>query len=167
MTQWCRLCFPQSCGSPAVKSHWPSTYCLRIPSPFASSPGWGSGVTWGSAPSQQWENFLVLLFSSLWVTHQVGMGFDFTMIGPSWHLIVAPPLSLNISSVQFSSVTLLCPTLCDPMNCSTPGIPVHHQLLEFTQTHVHRVSDAIPPSHPLFPPSIPALNLCQHQFFSQ
>ena len=54
---------------------------------------------------------------------------------------------------QFSSVTQLCPTLCDPMNCSTPGLPVHHQLLEFTQTHVHRVSDAIQPSHPLLSPS--------------
>ena len=52
-----------------------------------------------------------------------------------------------ISSVQFSSVAQSCPTLCDPMNCSTPGLPVHHQLLEFTQTHIHRVSDAIQPSH--------------------
>ena len=54
-------------------------------------------------------------------------------------------------SVQFSSVTQSCPTLCDPMNCSTPGLPVHHHLLEFTQTHVHRVGDAIQPSHPLIP----------------
>ena len=52
-------------------------------------------------------------------------------------------------SVQFSSVAQLCPTLCDSMNRSTPGLPVHHQLLEFTQTHVHRVGDAIQPSHPL------------------
>ena len=51
-------------------------------------------------------------------------------------------------SVQFNSVAQSCPTLCDPMNCSTPGLPVHHQLPEFTQTHVHRVSDAIQPSHP-------------------
>ena len=63
---------------------------------------------------------------------------------------------------QFSSVTQSCPTLCDPMNHSTPGLPVHHQLLEFTQTHVHRVSDAIQPSHSLLSPS-PALNLSQHQ----
>ena len=59
------------------------------------------------------------------------------------------------SSVQFSSVAQLCPTLCDPMNCSMPGLPVHHQLPEFTQTHVHRVSDAIQPSHPLLSPSPP------------
>ena len=59
-------------------------------------------------------------------------------------------------SVQFSSVTQSCLTLCDPMNCSKPGLPVHHQLLEFTQTHVHRVGDAIQPSHPLSSPSPPA-----------
>ena len=66
-------------------------------------------------------------------------------------------------SVQFSSVTQSCPTLRDPMNLSTPGLPVHHQLLEFTQTHIHRVSDAIQPSHPLSSPSPPAPNSSQHQ----
>ena len=60
---------------------------------------------------------------------------------------------INKSSVQFSSVAQSCPTLCDPMNHSTPGHPVHHQLLEFTQTHVHRVGNAIQPSHPLSSPS--------------
>ena len=60
------------------------------------------------------------------------------------------------SSVQFSSVTQSCPTLCDPMNRSMPGLPVHHQLLESTQTYVHRVCDAIQPSHPLSSPSPPA-----------
>ena len=64
---------------------------------------------------------------------------------------------------QFSSAAQLCPTLCDPMNYSTPGLPVHHQLPEFTQTHVHRVSDAIQPSHPLSSPSPPAPNSSQHQ----
>ena len=67
--------------------------------------------------------------------------------------------------IQFSSVTQSCPTLCDPMNCSTPGLPVHHQLLEFTQTHVRWVSDAIQPSHPLLSPSSPAPNPSQHQSF--
>ena len=66
-------------------------------------------------------------------------------------------------SVQFSSAAQLCPTLCDPMDRSTPSLPVHHQLPEFTQAHVHRVSDAIQPSHPLSSPSPPALNLSQHQ----
>ena len=64
---------------------------------------------------------------------------------------------------QFSSVAQSCPTLCDPMNRSTPGLPVHHQLPESTQTHVHRVGDAIQPSHPLWSPSPPAPNPSQHQ----
>ena len=59
----------------------------------------------------------------------------------------------TVMGVQFSSVTQSCPTLCNPMNRSTPGLPVHHELLEFTQTQVHRVSDAIQPSHPLSSPS--------------
>ena len=65
--------------------------------------------------------------------------------------------------VQFSSVAQSCLTLCDPMNRSIPGLPVHHQLPESTQTHVHWVGDAIQPSHPLSSPSPPALNLSQHQ----
>ena len=78
------------------------------------------------------------------------------------------PFSFNCTQhqgnmYQFSSVTQSYPTLCDPMNCSTPGLPVYHQLLEFTQTHVHRVSDAIQPSHPLSSPSPPAPNPSQHQ----
>ena len=67
------------------------------------------------------------------------------------------------ASVQFSSVAQLCPTLCDPMNHSMPGLPVHHQLPEFMQTHIHRVSNAIQPSHPLSSPSPPAHNPSQHQ----
>ena len=70
-------------------------------------------------------------------------------------------------SVQFNSVTQSCPTLCDPMNCSTPGLPVHHHLQEFTQTHVHRVHDATQPSDPLSSPSPPALNPSQHQSLFQ
>ena len=68
---------------------------------------------------------------------------------------------------QFSSVAQSCPTLCDPMNRSTPGLPVHHHLPEFTQTHVHRISDAIQPSHPLSSPSPPAPNPSQHQSLFQ
>ena len=66
-------------------------------------------------------------------------------------------------SVHFSSVAQSCPTLCDPMDHSMPGLPVHHQLPEFTQTHVHRVGDAIQPSHPLSSPSPPAPNPSQNQ----
>ena len=67
---------------------------------------------------------------------------------------------------QFSSVTQLCPTLCDPTDCSMPGLPVHHQLPEFTQTHVHQVGDATQPSHPLSSPSPPAPSPSQHQSLS-
>ena len=70
-------------------------------------------------------------------------------------------------SVQFNSIAQLCPTLCDPMNRSTPGLPVHHHLPEFTQTHVHRVNDAIQPSHPLLSPFPPAPNPSQHQSLFQ
>ena len=73
----------------------------------------------------------------------------------------------QFSSVQFRSVAQSCPTLCDPVNCSMPGLPVHHQLPEFTQTHVHRVGDAIQPSHPLSSPSPPAPNHSQHQSLFQ
>ena len=72
----------------------------------------------------------------------------------------------QFSSVQFSSVAQSCPTLCNPMNRSMPGLPVHHQLPEFTQTNVHRVSDAIQPSHPRSSPSPPAPNPSQHQSLS-
>jgi len=71
------------------------------------------------------------------------------------------------STVQFSSVPQSCPTLCDPMNRSTQGLPVHHQLPEVTQTHIHRVSDAIQTSHPLSSPSPPAPNPFQHQSLFQ
>ena len=87
----------------------------------------------------------------------------------SWTYI---PISLlewyaYLYSVQFSSVAQSCPTVCDPMNRSTPGLPVHHQLPEFTQTHIRRVSDAIQPSHPLSSPSPPAPNPSQHQSLFQ
>ena len=74
-----------------------------------------------------------------------------------------PAVCLVIGLVQFSSAAQSCPPLCDPMDCSMPGLCVHHQLPEFTQTHVHGVSDAIQPSHPLLSPSSPTLSLSQHQ----
>ena len=70
---------------------------------------------------------------------------------------------IKYRSGQFSSVAQSCPILCNLMDCSMPGFPVHHQLPEFTQTHVHRIGDAIQPSHPLSSPSPPAFNLSQHQ----
>ena len=72
--------------------------------------------------------------------------------------------SSELKSVQFSSVTQWCLTLCDPMDCGTPGLPVYHQLPEFTQTHVHWVSDIIQPPHPLLSPSPPTFNLSRGLF---
>ena len=85
------------------------------------------------------------------VAHQALLVMDF------------PGKNTGVGSVQFSSVAQSCLTLCNPMNCSMPGRPVHHQLLESTQSHIHCVSDAIEPSHPLLSPYPPALNLSQHQ----
>ena len=77
--------------------------------------------------------------------------------------ILVERLSLHFYSVRFSSVAQSCPTLCNPMDCSMPGFPVHHQLSEPAQTHVHWVGDAIQPSHPLSAPSLPAFSLYQYQ----
>ena len=80
-----------------------------------------------------------------------------------WWFLTICFVSRTVLLIQFSSVTQSCLTLCNPMNCSTPGLPVHHQLPEFTQTHVHRASDAIQPSHSLSSPSPPAPNPSKHQ----
>ena len=82
-----------------------------------------------------------------------------TSLGPAAPIILRNCWPFLPPSVQLSSVTQACLTLCDPMDHCTPGLPVHHQLPEFTQTHVHRVSDAIQPSHPLSPSSPPAFRL--------
>ena len=118
------------------------------------------------------------------VNHGINFGLGLDDLGIKIHLSVAirgclfrfsleeqssfPMVLSQYSSVQFSSVGQLCPTLCDPMNRSTPGLPVHHQLLEFTQTHVHRVSDAIQPSllcHPLLllPPIPPSIRVFSNE----
>ena len=88
------------------------------------------------------------------------MSIEWVML--SNYVILCHPLLL-FSSVQFSSVAQSCLTLCDPMNRSMPGLPIHHHLLEYTQTDVNQVGDAIQPSHPLSSPSPPALNPSQHQ----
>ena len=81
-----------------------------------------------------------------------------------YHLEAVNKILLFLTLIfQFSSVAQSCPTLCDPMNLSTPDLTVHHQLPECTQTHVHRVCDAVPSSHPLLSPSPPAFNLSRHQ----
>ena len=93
------------------------------------------------------------------ITCRVGSSRDI-WVDKIFHYFV---LSVSRISVHFSSVAQSCPTLCDPMNCSMPSLPVYHQLSEFTQTHVHWVSDAIQPSHPLSSPSPPTFNHSQHQ----
>ena len=91
--------------------------------------------------------------------------WECTLVQPLWRTVwrLLKKLEIELPSVQLSSASQSCPTLWDPMNCSTAGLPVHHQLLEFMQTHVHQVSDAIQPSHPLLSPSPPAFKLSQHQ----
>ena len=86
---------------------------------------------------------------------------------PLLHVFYYYEIPVLCVSVQFSSVTQSCLTLCNPMDCSTPGSPVHHQLLEPAQTHVHWVDDAIQSSHPLLSPSPPTFNLLQHQSLFQ
>ena len=115
-------------------------YCSGLPFP---APG---GRT--RSPELQADSLQTELPGRPWATNLVSDWFTFT---PS----------------QFSSVAQLCPTLCDPVNHSTPGLPVHHQLREFTQTHVHRVGDAIQPSHPLLSASPLAPNPSQHQSLFQ
>ena len=125
----------------------------------------------------------VQLFMTHWtIAHQAplsmefpgkntGVGFHAFLQGSSLpgiepRSLTSPALAgrfFTTSSVQFSSVTQLCPTLCNPMNCSMPGLPVHHQLPESNETHVHQVGDATQLSHPLSSPSPPAPNLSQHQ----
>ena len=113
----------------------------------------------------QWLVWSYLLFiTNLFWLANVPILLDQDPWNTNHEIFLVSPLEIV---VQFSSVAQSCPTLCDPMNRSTPGLPVHHQLLEFTQTHVHRVSDAIQPSHPLSSPSPPAPNPSQHQSLFQ
>ena len=98
--------------------------------------------------------FFFLLFDNFIIIYLIVDSFEYIFLGS---------IGLLESEVhQFSSVAQSCPTLCDPMNCSMPGLPIHHQFLEFTQTHVHWVGYAIQPSHPLLSPS-PVPNPSQHQ----
>ena len=105
---------------------------------------------------------VIALFNIFWLFFD----FFYILVKDFLHLLI-PCLQSIYLSVQFSSVAQSCPTLCDPMNCSMPSLPVHHQLLEFTQTHIHRVDDAIQPPHPLSSPFPPAPNPSQHQSLFQ
>ena len=128
-----------------------------------SSRGWHS--TWIKEDNKNPSSLFIkemaveqlLVNSSRWKGQKSDLG--------GWNS--CPSGNYSLSSVQFSSVTQSCPIICDPMNLSTPGLHVHHQLPEFTQTHIHWVCDAIQPSHPLSSPSSPAPNLSQHQSLFQ
>ena len=104
-------------------------------------------------PKKSYRN-LAISFLTSFLKNQRSLKFFFSVVERRYS---------TYNLVQFSSVAQSCSTLCDLMNCSTPGLPVQHQLPEFTQTHVHRVSDTIQPSHPLSSPSPPAPNPSQHQ----
>ena len=121
-------------------------FCL-FPPPSTFLTPQGSDVLWSQQTLAQSHAFCCKLIGSSWI---VGC------MRPNY-----------LKGDVCCSVTKSCQTLCDPMDCSTPGLPVHHQLPEFTQTHVHRVGDAIQPSHPLSPPSPPAPNPSQHQSLFQ
>ena len=104
-------------------------------------------------------------FLSKWVKFMWWQNIEENYNGKIW-IVEGLALAMQ-SSAQFSSVAQSCPSLCNPVNRSTPGLPVHHHLPEFTQTHVHWVSDAIQPSHPLSSPSSPAPSPSQHQSLFQ
>ena len=137
-----------------------STYFLSL---IQACNKYSKNVPWESA-NQQRAIYLDTLFPSTELCI-INLGFDILSICALEFISIK--LSFDMLSVQFSSVAQLCPTFCDPMNRSTPGLPVHHRLPEFTQTHVHRVRDAIQPSHSLSSPSPPAPNPSQHQSLFQ
>ena len=110
------------------------------------------------------QNHVHWVSDTIWTSHPLSPLLLLPLIFPSTRVF---PMNWLFTSVQFSSVTQSCLTLCDPLNHSLPGLPVHHRLPEFTQTHVHRVTDAIQPSHPLSSPSPPAPSLSQHQSLFQ
>ena len=123
--------------------------------------GWNGGNMLQPSSNLPW-------FKGWKVTHKDGNASG-TMLLEALNYILATsyptdkPLHPSLQEVHFSSVAQSCPILCNPMDCSTPSLPVHHQLPEFTQIHVHWVSNVIQPSHSLLSPSPPAFNLSQHQ----
>ena len=163
----------QSCGH-----CWVFQICWHIECNTFTAPSFRMWNSSTGIPSPPLALFIVMLPKAHLTSHSRMSGSRWTII-PSWlsgswssflysssvyscHLFL-----ISSTSVQIRSVAQSCLTLCDPMNHSTPGLPVHHQLPEFTQTQVHQVTDAIQPSHPLLSPSPPAPNPSQHQSLFQ
>ena len=156
----------QSCGH-----CWVFQICWHIESFTFTASSFRIWNSWTGIPSPPLALFIVMLPKAHLTSHSRMPGSRWVwVITPSWlsgswrsFLYSSSVYScylflISSAPVQFSSVAQSCPTLCDPMNRSTPGLPVHHHLPEFTQTYVHWVSDAIQPSHPLSCPSPPAPN---------
>jgi len=147
-------------SSSILGTYRPGEFIFQCPIflPFHTVHGVSSHEYWSGLPFPSPVDHILSELSPMthpsWVALQ-GMAHSFIELDKAVMQVII--------LVQFSSVAQLCLTLCDPMNCSTPGLPVHHQLLEFTQIHVHRVGDAIQPSYPLSSPSPPAPNPSQHQ----
>ena len=150
---------PFSClqSFPASEFFYESALCIRWPK------YWSFGLS--ISPSNEYSG--LISFRTDWLDLLAVQGTPKSLL--QHHSSKASVLQRSVffmfqlAIIQFSSVAQSCLTLCNPMDSSTSGLPVHHQLPEFTQTHVHWVSDSIQPSHPLSSPSPPALNLSQHQ----
>ena len=128
------------------------------------SSTWTENIQMFKLGLEKAEEFRDHIAKIRWITEKAREFQKLTTLKP-WTVWIITNGGKLFSLVQFSSVTQLCLTLCNPMDHGTPDLPAHHQLPEFTQTHVHWVSDTIQPSHPLLSPS-PAFNLSQHQVFS-
>ena len=158
-----------------------ATHCSRESLESPMDRGVLRVTPWVHGASKNWTQLSYWHFHYTWLvlkSHHIASSnkfffikditYDFSYMRPKNMTLNWTKLrSIKRVQYQIRSVTQSCPTLCDPMNCSTPGLPVHHQLPEFTQTHVHQVSDAIQPSHPLLSPSPPAPNPSQHQSLFQ
>ena len=161
------LCDPMNCSTPGIPVHrqlpeFTQTRVHRVSDAIQPSHPLSSPSSPAPNPSQHQS-----LFQWVNSSHEVAKVLEFQLRAckKTWSKIWTTIVLLF--TTVFSSVAQSCPTLCDPMNCSTPGLPVYHQLPDFTQTHVHRVSDAIQPSQPLLSPSPPAPNPSQHQSLFQ
>ena len=125
---------------------------------------WGDPFSMNSRMKKVYETELSRLQDPTYSTHGTQVWLNIYCCITHWGLWLSVTQNREENQIhQFSSVTQSCPTLWDPMDCSMPGFPVHHQLPELAQTHVHGVGDTIQPSHPLLSPSPPTFNLSKHQ----